>query len=72
MVCRGMGKQLNVRKPVRDTGIFAEKGVSLQGKASVSQNPLAIQTFGREKVCRGMGKQLNVRKPVHDWSMGTN
>ena len=56
--------------PFRDTGFLAEKGVSLQGKTSVSQNLLAIQTFGREMVCRGMGKQLNVRKPVHDWSMG--
>ena len=47
------GKQLNERKHVRDTDFLAEKGVSLQGKTSVSQNRLAIQTFGREKVCRG-------------------
>ena len=40
------------------------------GKPLFSQNLLAIQTFGREKVCRGMGKQLNVRKPARDWSMG--
>ena len=52
--------------PFRDTGFWARNGVSLQGKASVSQNRLAIQTFGREKVCRGMGKQLNRRKPVRD------
>ena len=38
--------------PFRDTGFLAEKGVSLQGKTSVSQNLLAIQTFGREMVCR--------------------
>ena len=52
--------------PVRDTWFLAEKGVSRHGKASVLQNPLAIQTFGRKKVCRGMGKQLNRRKPVRD------
>lgn len=46
-------KQLNRRKHVRDTGFLAEKCVSLHGKTSVSQNRLAIQTFGREKVCRG-------------------
>ena len=40
--------------PFRDTGFLAEKGVSLHGKASVSQNLLAIQTFGRKRVCRGM------------------
>ena len=45
-------KQLNRRKHVRDTGFLAEKGVSLHGKASVSQNLLAIQTFGRKMVCR--------------------
>ena len=47
------GKQLNGRKHVRDTGFLAEKGVSLHGKTSVSQNRLAIQTFGRKMVCRG-------------------
>lgn len=40
--------------PFRDTGFWARNGVSLQGKTSVSQNLLAIQTFGRERVCRGM------------------
>ena len=39
--------------PFRDTGFWARNGVSLHGKTSVSQNRLAIQTFGREKVCRG-------------------
>ena len=39
--------------PFHDTGFWARNGVSLHGKASVSQNLLAIQTFGREKVCRG-------------------
>lgn len=38
--------------PFRDTGFWARNGVSLQGKASVSQNLLAIQTFGRKMVCR--------------------
>ena len=56
--------------PFRDTGFWARNGVSLQGKTSVSQNLLAIQTFGRKMVCRCMGKQLNRRKPVHDWSIG--
>ena len=40
--------------PFRDTGFWARNGVSRHGKASVSQNLLAIQTFGRERVCRGM------------------
>ena len=40
--------------PFRDTGFWARNGVSLQGKTSVSQNLLAIQTFGREMVCRGI------------------
>ena len=65
-----MGKQLNGRNSVRDTVFLAEKGVSLQEKASVSAKLLAIQTFGPEMVCRGMGKQLNERKHVHDWSIG--
>ena len=39
--------------PFRDTWFWARNGVSLHGKTSVSQNLLAIQTFGREKVCRG-------------------
>ena len=59
-------KQLNVRKHVRDTVFLAEKGVSLQGKASVSAKLLAIQTFGRKRVCRSMGKQLNGRNSVRD------
>ena len=41
--------------PFRDTGFWARNGVSLHGKASVSQNLLAIQNFGRKRVCRGMG-----------------
>ena len=40
--------------PFRDTGFWARNGVSLQGKTSVSQNLLAIQTFGRKRVCRGI------------------
>ena len=52
--------------PFRDTWFWARNGVSLHGKTSVSQNLLAIQTFGREMVCRDMGKQLNRRKPVRD------
>ena len=40
--------------PFRDTGFWARNGVSLQGKTSVSQNLLAIQTFERKMVCRGM------------------
>ena len=39
--------------PFRDTWFWARKGVSLQGKDSVSQNLLVIQTFGRKMVCRG-------------------
>ena len=56
--------------PFHDTGFWARNGVSLQGKTSVSQNLLAIQTFGRKRVYRCMEKQLNVRKPVRDWSIG--
>ena len=52
--------------PFHDTGFWARNGVSLHGKTSVSQNLLAIQTFGRKRVCRGMGKQLNRRKHVRD------
>ena len=70
MVCSGMGKQLNRRKPVRDTGFLAEKGVSLQGKASVFAKPACDTDFWTGKGVSRHGKQLNRRKPVHDWSMG--
>ena len=39
--------------PFHDTGFWARNCVSLQGKTSVSQNLLAIQTFERKMVCRG-------------------
>ena len=46
-------KQLKVRKSARDTGSSAQKGVSLQGIASIFLNLFAIQTFWPKKVCRG-------------------
>ena len=46
-------KQLKVRKSARDTGSSAQKGVSLQGFASIFLNLFAIQSFWPEKVCHG-------------------
>ena len=66
MVCRGMGKQLNRRKHVRDTGIFAGNGVSRHGKASVSAKPARDTDFWTEKGVSRHGKQLNGRKHVRD------
>ena len=43
-----MGKQLNGRKSVRDTGFLAEKGVSLHGKASVFAKPALDTDFWTE------------------------
>jgi hypothetical protein len=64
------GKQLNGRKHVRDTGFLAEKGVSLQGKASIPAKPARDTDFWTEKGVSRQEKQLNERKSVHDWSIG--
>ena len=66
MVCRSMGKQLNGRKSVRDTGFLAEKGVSLHGKASVFAKPARDTDFWTGKGVSRQEKQFNARKPVHD------
>ena len=50
-------KQLKVRKSVRDTGFSAQKGVSLQGCASIFRNLFAIRTLGHGKLCRGKNKK---------------
>ena len=46
MVCRCMGKQLNRRKPVRDTGFLAEKGVSRHGKQLNRRKPVHDWSMG--------------------------
>ena len=63
-------KKLNQRKHVRDTGFWARNGVSLQGKTSVSQNRLAIQTFGRKRVCRGMENSSMCENPFTTGQLG--
>ena len=52
--------------PFRDTGFLAEKGVSLQGKASVFAKPACDTDFWTGKGVSRQGKQLNGRKHVRD------
>ena len=49
MVCRCMGKQLNRRKPVRDTGFLAEKGVSRHGKQLNRRKPVHDWSIGPDE-----------------------
>ena len=52
--------------PFRDTGFLAEKGVSLQGKASISTKPARDTDFWTGKGVSLQEKQFNARKPVRD------
>ena len=55
--------------PVRDTGFWAENGVSLQGKASISTKPARDTDFWTGKGVSLQEKQFNARKPVNDCSI---
>ena len=64
--CVAAKKQLNRRKPVRDTGFWARNGVSRHGKASISTKPARDTDFWTGKGVSRQEKQLNGRKPVRD------